>query len=170
MKWIRPVYHYGLALLAALFYRFPSRQIKVVAVTGTKGKTSVTEIENAILEEAGHKTALSNTIRFKIGSDSRPNLYKMSMPGRFFLQRFLRQAVKAGCGYAIMEVTSQGALLHRHRFIDFDALIFTNIAPEHIEAHGSYEKYISAKLAIANSVAESRKKLTILVANADDAQ
>lgn len=159
-----------MAFFSAVIYRFPSHQIKVIAVTGTKGKTSVTEILNAIIEEAGYKTALSNTIRFKIGDQSRNNLYKMSMPGRFFIQKFLRQAVKAGCGYVVMEVTSQGALFHRHRFIDFDALIFTNLAPEHIEAHGSYEKYISAKLAIADVITHSKKKPTILVANTDDVQ
>lgn len=167
---LRPTYHMSMILLAAIIYGFPSRKIKVIAVTGTKGKTSVTEILNAILEEAGYKTAVSNTIRFKIGSDSKPNLYKMSMPGRFFIQKFLRRAVDDGCGYAIMEVTSQGALLHRHKFIDFDALVFTNIAPEHIEAHGSYEKYVSAKLSIADAVTRSGKKPIILVANADDEQ
>ncbi len=167
-KALQPPYHIGMAFLAALIYRFPSRKIKVVAVTGTKGKTSVTEITNAILEEAGFKTALSNTIRFKIGEESTDNLHKMSMPGRFFIQKFLRQAVDAGCGYVVMEVTSQGALFHRHRFIDFDALIFTNIAPEHIEAHGSYENYIKAKLSIAEAVVKSHKEKKILVANADD--
>jgi len=164
----QPVYHAVLSFLAALIYRFPSRRIKVIAVTGTKGKTSVTEIVNAILEEAAYKTALSNTIRFKVAGDSRDNLYKMSMPGRFFVQKFLAQAVKAGCHYAIVETTSQGAILNRHKFIDFDALIFTNIAPEHIEAHGSFENYIKAKLSIADTVVKSKKSKTILVANKDD--
>jgi UDP-N-acetylmuramoyl-L-alanyl-D-glutamate--2,6-diaminopimelate ligase len=157
-----------IAFVGAVVYGFPSKKIKVVAVTGTKGKTSVTEILNAILMEAGYKTALSNTIRFKIGEISVSNDYKMSMPGRFFIQKFLRESVNAGCGYVIMEATSQGALLHRHRFIDFDGLIFTNIAPEHIEAHGSFEKYVAAKLSIADAVAKSSKKTTILVANSDD--
>lgn len=163
-----PAYHFSLAFLSALIYRFPSRYIKVIAATGTKGKSSVTEILNAILEEAGYKTAVSNTIRFKIGEKSERNLYKMSMPGRFFVQRFLRRAVDAKCDYAILEVTSQGAELFRHRFIDFDGLIFTNLAPEHIEAHGSYEKYVAAKLSIADAVVKSKKSKTILVANADD--
>ncbi len=165
---LAPMYHFKLALLGAIIYRFPSRHIKVIAVTGTKGKSSVTEILNAILEEVGFKTAVSNTIRFKIGEKSERNLYKMSMPGRFFVQRFLRKAVDAKCDYAILEVTSQGAELFRHRFIDFDGLIFTNLAPEHIEAHGSYEKYVAAKLSIADAVVKSKKPETILVANADD--
>ena len=163
-----PAYHFSLAFISALIYRFPSRKIKVVAVTGTKGKSSVTEILSVILEEARYKTAVSNTIRFKIGNDSERNLYKMSMPGRFFMQKFLRQAVDAKCDYAVVEATSQGAALFRHRFIDFDALIFTNLAPEHIESHGSYEKYVAAKLSIADAVVKSKKSPTILVANADD--
>lgn len=167
-KALAPTYHFCLAFLGALIYRFPSRKIKVVAVTGTKGKSSVTEILSAILEGAEYTTAVSNTIRFKIGNESLPNLYKMSMPGRFFIQRFLRQAVNAKCDYAILEVTSQGAELFRHRFIDFDALVFTNLAPEHIEAHGSYEKYREAKLKIADAVVNSTKAHAILVANADD--
>lgn len=167
-KRLQPCYHITLAFLGALIYRFPSRKIKVVAVTGTKGKTSVTEMTNAIFEKAGFKTALSNTIRFKIGTESTDNLYKMSMPGRFFIQKFLRDAVNAKCEYVFMEVTSQGAQLNRHRFINFDALIFTNIAPEHIEAHGSFENYVNAKLSIGEAVAKSNKPKTVLVANADD--
>jgi len=165
---LSPIYHFKLAMWGAIIYRFPSRKIKVIAVTGTKGKSSVTEILNAILEEAGYKTAVSNTIRFKVGDVSEPNLYKMSMLGRFFIQKFLRRAVDAKCQYAILEVTSQGAELFRHKFIDFDALIFTNLAPEHIEAHGSYEKYVAAKLSIADAVVKSKKPKTVLVANADD--
>ncbi|HEY9481068.1 MAG TPA: UDP-N-acetylmuramyl-tripeptide synthetase [Candidatus Paceibacterota bacterium] len=168
-RFFQPAYHSFLAFLSALWYRFPSRHIKVIAVTGTKGKSSTTEIVNAILEEAGYKTALSNTIRFKIGTKSRENLYKMSMPGRFFIQRFLRRAVQAGCQYVIMEATSQGALFKRHAFISFDALIFTNIAPEHIEAHGSFENYVQAKLSIAKAVANSSKG-AIFVGNTDDVQ
>ncbi|HVU06473.1 MAG TPA: UDP-N-acetylmuramyl-tripeptide synthetase [Candidatus Paceibacterota bacterium] len=164
----QPAYHISLSFLGAVIYGFPSRRLKVVAVTGTKGKTSVTELVNAILEEAGYETAVSNTIRFKIGKTSEDNLYKMSMPGRFFIQKFLKRAAAAGCTYAVIEVTSQGALLHRHRFICYDALIFTNLAPEHIEAHGSYENYVRAKLAIAEAAAKSTKKRTLLIANADD--
>ena len=169
-KALQPAYHATMAFLGAVIYRFPSRHIKIVAVTGTKGKTSVTEIVNAILEEAGYRTAVSNTIRFKVDGVSTDNLYKMSMPGRFFMQKFLRSAVKAKCDYVVMEVTSQGALLKRHSFIDFNALIFTNMSPEHIEAHGSYEKYLEAKLGIARAVAGSKKEHRIIVANSDDAE
>lgn len=165
---IQPVYHWLLAFIAALRFGFPSRKIKVVFVTGTKGKSTTVEYINAILEAAGYKTALAGTIRFKIGEDSQDNMYKMTIPGRFFVQRFLRRAVNAGCQYAIVEMTSEGAKQFRHLFISLDALVFLNLSPEHIESHGSYEKYVRAKLRLARALEKSRKPRRILVANTDD--
>ncbi|MFZ2038928.1 MAG: UDP-N-acetylmuramoyl-L-alanyl-D-glutamate--2,6-diaminopimelate ligase [Minisyncoccia bacterium] len=165
---LQPIYHWKLAFLAALIYRFPSRKIKVIAITGTKGKTSTAEIINAILEEAGFKTALAGTLRFKIGDDSKNNMYKMTLPGRFFVQKFLRQAVNAKCEYVILEITSQAVVQYRHKFINLDALIFTNLAPEHIESHGSYENYLAAKLEIAKALEKSKKPNRIIVSNSDD--
>jgi len=164
----QPAYHYCFAVLAVLVYRFPSRKIKVVAVTGTKGKTSTAEIVNAILEEAGYRTALAGTLRFKIGDEEERNLYKMTIPGRFFVQRFLRRAVRTKCDWVIIEMTSEGARQFRHKFIDFDALVFTNLSPEHIESHGSFENYKDAKLSIARSLAGSRKRPRIIIANTDN--
>ncbi len=169
-KFVFRIYHYKLALLGAIIYRLPSRSLFVIGVTGTKGKSSTTEILNAILEEAGYKTALSNTIRFKVGDKSRPNLYKMSMPGRFFMQYFLRRAVNADCTHAVIEITSEGARQFRNKWIDLDALIFTNLSPEHIESHGSYEKYRDMKISIARALESSHKPKKYLFLNADDAE
>ncbi len=167
-EFFQPIYHYFLAFLGALIYRLPSKKIKVVAITGTKGKTSTVEFVNAILEEAGFITALAGTLRFKIRNESKPNMYKMTMPGRFFIQRFLRQAVDAHCDYAVIEISSEAAKQYRHKFIDLDALIFTNLAPEHIESHGGYDNYLKAKLSIAHALEKSSKKNKIIVANIDD--
>jgi len=165
---LAPIYHFILALFGAVIYRFPSRQITLIGVTGTKGKTSTVEILNAFLEEAGYKTALAGTLRFKIGKETFENKYKMTMPGRLFMQSFLRKAVNHGCQFAIIEMTSQGVLQSRHRFLSLDALIFTNLAPEHIESHGSYEKYLEAKLEIAKVLERSRKKNKAIISNIDD--
>ncbi len=165
---IKPCYHWSLAFLAAIIYRFPSRKIKVIGVTGTKGKSSTTEIINAILEEAGYTTALSNTIRFKVAETSMANLYKMSMPGRFFGQRFIRKAVSARCDFVILEMTSQGSLQYRHKFIQLDTFVFTNLSPEHIESHGSYENYIQAKINIACEIIKSKKPDRTIIVNGDD--
>ncbi|OGJ56598.1 hypothetical protein A2635_00595 [Candidatus Peribacteria bacterium RIFCSPHIGHO2_01_FULL_51_9] len=163
-------YHFALPHLAAVLFGFPSRKFLVIAVTGTKGKSSVSEMINAILEEAGHKTALINSIRFKIAEKEERNLTRMSMPGRFFIQRFLHDARVAGCTAVILEMTSEGARQHRHRAIDLDALVFTDLAPEHIERHGSYEAYADAKFSIGLQLARSKKNPRVIVANADDEQ
>lgn len=164
----QPAYHLSLAFVAALRYGFPSRRLTVIGVTGTKGKSSVTEITNAIFEEAGYTTAVLGTVRFKIAQREEQNLFKMTMPGRFFVQAFLARAVKAGCTHAIIEMTSEGAKQFRQRFIAMDALIFTNLAPEHIESHGSFEKYAQAKVQIAKTLTRSSKKNRFLVVNIDD--
>ncbi len=90
------------------------------------------------------------------------------MPGRFFTQRFLRKAVKARCDYAIVEMTSQSVLQYRHKFIYPNAFVVTNVSPEHIESHGSYENYLAAKLALVHSLAKSPKKNRVVVVNTDD--
>lgn len=167
---LQPPYHFALALIGALYYRFPSKEITVIGVTGTKGKSTVVELVNAILEADGRSTAVAGTIRFKIGEKSERNMYKMTMPGRFFIHRFLRNAVDAGCDVAVIEMTSQGVLQYRHKFVHLDALIFTNISPEHIESHGSYEKYISAKLELARALEDSQKRPRFIIANKDDDQ
>jgi len=164
---VAPFYNYMLAFFGALLYRFPSRNIFVIGITGTKGKTTTVEIINAILEEAEFKTALAGTLRFKIAESDSRNMFKMTMPGRFHLQKFLRDAVSAGCTHAIIEMTSEGARQFRHKFIYLDALIFTNLSPEHIESHGSYEAYVQAKLKLARALETSPKKEKVLVANAD---
>ncbi|RJR12892.1 UDP-N-acetylmuramyl-tripeptide synthetase [Candidatus Parcubacteria bacterium] len=168
LKRLLSSYHLFLAWFGAVLYGFPARHMIVIGVTGTKGKTSTTEMVNAILEEAGMKTALMNSIRFKTDTDSKRNLTRMSMPGRFFIQRFLYNARKRGCTAAVLEMTSEGARQHRHRFIDLNTLIFTNLAPEHIESHGSLEAYANAKFEIGRELVRSTKRPRSIVANADD--
>jgi len=138
-------YHFSLSYLGAVLYRFPSEKIKVIGVTGTNGKSTVVELTTKILEEAGYKVASLSSIRFKITEKEWPNTLKMTMPGRFKLQKFLRQAVDSGCQYVVLEVTSEGIKQHRHRFINFDTAVFTNLTPEHIEVHGGFENYRAAK-------------------------
>lgn len=168
LRFLMPPYHFLLSILGAIVYRFPSKEITVIGVTGTKGKSTTVELINAILEADGRRTAVAGTIRFKIGEKSERNMSKMTMPGRFFTQRFLRDAVNAGCDIAIIEMTSQAVVQCRHKFIHLDALVFTNLSPEHIESHGSYEKYIAAKLELARALELSQKRPRYMIANRDD--
>jgi UDP-N-acetylmuramoyl-L-alanyl-D-glutamate--2,6-diaminopimelate ligase len=167
---VQGAFHFTIAFLSAIYCGFPSRQLKIVAVTGTKGKTTSAELISAFLEAGGHKTAIVSTLRFKIGGQSKRNLLKMTTPGRGAMQRILREAVKAGCDYAVLELSSEGAKQYRNAFIDLDALVFTNISPEHIESHGSYENYVKAKLSIARALQKSPKADKVIVVNRDDSE
>ncbi len=168
LEWARPPYHFALAYLGNLIYRSPSKELTVIAVTGTKGKSTVVELISNILEADGNKVASLSTIQFKFGDEVERNLFKMTMPGRFFVQHFLRRAVDKGCTHAVLEMTSEGAKQYRHRFIEMNALVFTNLTPEHIESHGSFEKYKAAKLEIAKQLAHSAKQPRFIVSNVDD--
>ncbi len=155
---LKRTYHFLLAYIGAVVYRHPSQELFVIGVTGTKGKSTVLEIIAAGLEAAGEGVALSSSVRVKIGALSKLNLSGNTMPGRFFLQRFMRQAVKGGCGYVLIEVTSEGIRQYRDRFIDFDVAVFNNIHPEHIESHGSFENYLGAKTTFFKDVRTFSKK------------
>jgi UDP-N-acetylmuramoyl-L-alanyl-D-glutamate--2,6-diaminopimelate ligase len=167
-KTIQPAYHYALAYIGAIKFKHPSREITVIGITGTKGKSTTTEILAQILRGAGYQTASLSTIQFTYGDERERNLFKMTMPGMFFIQRFLRKAVDAGCTHAVVEMTSEGAKQFRHKFVEIDALLFTNLTPEHIESHGSFANYKAAKLRLAAAVANSTKRPRTLVSNVDD--
>ena len=165
-----PAYHRTLAFAVAFANGFPAKKLTVIGVTGTKGKSSVSDMLFTVLRHAGYPAAVAGTIRFAINDDSQPNLYKMTMPGRGFIHDFLGRAVKAGCKYAVVEVTSESTMQHRHRYLYMDALVFTNLQKEHIESHGSFENYAKAKQKIGLELAASPKRSRAIIANADDPQ
>ena len=142
---LQPAYHFLLSLAAAVFAGFPSRRLIVIGVTGTAGKTSTVYMIAKMLAAAGYKTGFTSTAVFSDGEKEWLNDKKMTMPGRFFIQKMIRRMVKNGCRYAIIETTSEGIKQFRHRFINYDTLVFTGLYPEHIESHGSFEKYKEAK-------------------------
>ncbi len=167
-KKLLDLYHLWFAVWGAHVYSNPSASLFVVGVTGTKGKSTTSELVRTMLEGAGHKVALASTIHFRIGDDIEPNLFKMTMPGRAYLQRFMRRALDAQCTHVVLEMTSEGAKQFRHKGIELDALIFTNLQPEHLESHGSMEAYGEAKLEIARGLEASPKRPRYMVANIDD--
>lgn len=142
---MQPAYHFLLSLFAALSLRFPSRRLIVIGVTGTAGKTSTVYLIAKMLEVAGYKTGFTSTAIFSDGEKEWLNDKKMTMPGRFFIQRILKRMADNGCRYAVVETTSEGIKQFRHSFINYDIIIFTSLYPEHIESHGSFENYKEAK-------------------------
>lgn len=165
-KFFQPIYHYKLALLGALIYGFPSRKLYIIGVTGTKGKTTTSNLIHHILNSSGHKTGLATTVNFKIGDKEWPNTFKQTMLGRFGLQKLLAQMVREGCKYAVIETSSEGILQYRHKFIDYNAAVFVNLSPEHLERHGGFENYRAEKVKLFEKVA--RKKDGIGIYNLDD--
>ncbi len=160
-------YHKVLAIAANIIYWFPSRKMVVIGVTGTKGKSSTCAMLVRILENTGYVIGSTNTIFFKIGKKEWPNATKQGMPGRFKMQKILRKMSNEGCTHAVVEVTSEGIAQSRHWGIAFNMAIFTNLSPEHIESHGSYEKYRDAKETIFKNLRNDKSKSAIIV-NFDD--
>lgn len=152
------MYHFFLARFAAFFYRYPSEELIVIGVTGTNGKTTTSYLLAKALEASGAKVGLTSTAVLKIGEKEWTNPTKMTMPGRFFLQRSLRRMVQEGCSYAVVETSSQGLIQSRHVGISYDVAVFTNLTPEHLEAHGGFEAYKAAKAILFHHVAQRGPK------------
>ncbi len=138
-------YHYLKAETASIKHANPSKGMIVIGVTGTKGKSSTANFIWAGLSGAGVKTGLQSTANLKIGTAELENRYHMTMPNPFAIQANLKRMAAAGCKIAIVETTSEGILQSRHKGINYDILVFTNLTPEHITSHGTFENYKATK-------------------------
>lgn len=157
------VYFWMYPAIGNLIYGRPSSKLRVIGITGTDGKSSTVILTARLLQAAGYKVGFFSSIAYHDGLTERPNTFKMTMPGRLFLQRFLHTLVGNGCDIAILEVTSEGIKQKRHSFIRFDTVVCTNVTPEHIEAHGGFEAYLKAKQELF------RHRPKTIIVNADDA-
>ncbi len=157
-KPIRNLKHLYYAWYGALEYHHPADCLLVIGITGTSGKSSTTFFLRQILESAGFKVGSLSTIDFYINGEMKLNDQKMTMLGKMQIQKYLREMVNKQCDIAIVETTSEGVVQHRHRFINYDIAMLTNLYPEHIESHGSFKNYKGAKLSFFKHIANLRRK------------
>lgn len=150
--------HWFFALVGALYYRNPSQELLVIGVTGTSGKSTTIFLLRTALEAVGYRVGSLSTIDFYIAGENKLNDQKMTMLGKMKIQKYLREMVDKKCDIALVETTSEGAVQYRHSFINYDVMILTNLYPEHIESHGSFENYKQAKISIFQHVGNSRRK------------
>ena len=155
----------ALAVAAANFYGHPSRKLKVIGITGTNGKTTVSFMVKHILETAGIHAGLLGTIRYEIGDRVLPA--QRTTPESSEVQQFMAQMVRAGCGACVMEVSSHALAQKRVHGVEFDLAVFTNLTQDHLDFHGDMESYFDAKKELFTAVARGSKRgATIL--NIDD--
>ncbi|MFA5211014.1 MAG: UDP-N-acetylmuramyl-tripeptide synthetase [Patescibacteria group bacterium] len=158
-KKIKNFYHFLWAWFGFFIYRNPAKDIFVIGVTGTSGKSSSVYFLRLILENLGFKVGALSTIEFYIDGVQKDNDQKMTMLGKTQIQKYLKEMVKKKCDFAIIEVSSEGVVQNRHKFINFDTILLTNLYPEHLEAHGGFENYKNAKIKFFKDVANSKRKI-----------
>jgi UDP-N-acetylmuramyl-tripeptide synthetase len=168
---LRLFYHQIKAAIAVLIYRFPSRYMNMIAVTGTNGKTTTVNLTAKILEKAGHKVGMASTINYQVGSHKWTNISKQTTMSPFALQKLLRRMVNDGCTHCVLEVSSHAVTQSRILGINFDTAVITNITEDHIEYHGSFQLYLEAKGELFKRLNRSKRKPIIpkiSVLNLDD--
>lgn len=149
----------ALAWLAAAWEGFPSRQLVMIGVTGTDGKTTTSNILHHLLKTAGYKTGLLSTLKAVIGEREEPLALHVTTPEAPVVQHTLRRMVDAGVTHCILESTSHGLAQHRVDAVDFDVAIVTNITHEHLDYHGSYAAYFAAKARLFTALNEDEWRL-----------
>ena len=154
----------ALAFRAAKAWNYPAKKLKIIAITGTKGKTTTAWLLHHILDSAGNKAALLSSVKNKIGQQEFATELTTQHPD--YLHAFFHACVNADMEYVVMEVAAQALSLHRTAGLEFDGIIFTNFAQAHGEFYNSVEEYYAAKVAIFKQV----KAGVPMVINADDAK
>ena len=140
-----PDTRYALALMSAAYFGYPAEKLKIIGITGTKGKTTTTYMIRSILEGVGHKVGLIGTIEAIIGDEKIPAAN--TTPESFTIHQYFARMVEEGCDSVVMEVSSQGLMLHRTAGIPFEIGIFTNLGKDHIgpNEHKDFEDYKRCK-------------------------
>lgn len=169
-KKIEPYGHWGEAILAQLFYGFPARRLKVIGVTGTDGKTSTCSFIKQMLTSSGYKAAMMTTVSvdYGDGTGEHPNPTRMTTVGAFPLVKQLKKIKQAGAEWLVLETTSHALAQHRSWGVPYHLAVMTNLSHEHLDYHGTFEKYKQAKVMLFKQCNRNRKGLKTGVVNADD--
>ena len=158
---VNTFYHLPKAFLAVLYYRYPAKDLTVIGITGTDGKTTTSTVIYEILRQAGKKTALITSVSAKIGGKELSTGLHVTSPDPWELQKLLRYISDKGFNYVVLESTSHGLAQHRLLGCNFKIGAVTNITHEHLDYHGTWKKYLKDK-------ARLFKKAKFAVLNKDD--
>lgn len=143
---LRVSYHYMRGLLAYWMSGNPAKDMIVIGVTGTKGKTTTTNIIAQGLSAAGHKVAMFSTVNMSINGKTVENNMKMTTPSPFVLWQFIAEAKQQGCKYLVLETSSHAIFYHRVHGLHYDVAVLTNIAQDHLDLHKTMQNYVQTKL------------------------
>lgn len=143
---VRVMYHYIRGVLAFWKSGNPAKDMIVIGVTGTKWKTTTTNLIAKWLEKAGHKVAMFSTVNMSINGESRTNEMKMTTPSPFVLWDFISEAKKAGCRYLVLETSSHAIFYNRIYGLRYDTAVLTNISQDHLDLHKTMDNYVATKL------------------------
>lgn len=152
----------AMAAMAAAYYDHPSRELRLVGVTGTNGKTTTATLLYDMFMAMGRKSGLISTVVYRIGEESLVSTH--TTPDAIRLNAMMRQMVDCGCQYCFMEVSSHSLAQHRTHGLHFAGGLFTNLTHDHLDYHGTYKEYIRAK----KSFFDSLDKRSWAVVNIDD--
>ncbi len=143
---LRITYHYVRGVIAFWLSGNPARDMIVIGVTGTKGKTTTTNLIARGLQKAGKKVAMFSTVNMMIDGEIEENNTKMTSPSPFYMWDFLSRAKKAWCEYAVIETSSHALYYHRVHGLRYDAAVLTNIAQDHLDLHKTMDNYVDTKM------------------------
>lgn len=167
-KTIAPLGHKGEAIAYAALNGFPAKGLKVIGVTGTNGKTSTCFIIHKMLTEAGYKTGLMTTVAYGVGDDIKPQVVHMTTVSVPLLNKRIKAMKEQGAEYLVLEVTSHALAQHRVWGVPFSVAVMTNITHEHLDYHGTFEKYRDAKRMLFQQASRNQQGLRVGIVNADD--
>jgi UDP-N-acetylmuramoyl-L-alanyl-D-glutamate--2,6-diaminopimelate ligase len=165
---VEPYGHLSEAVLLNTVHGFPSRGLKVIGVTGTNGKTSTSFLIHRMLHEAGYKVGLMTTVAYGVGDDIKPQVAHMTTVSVPTLLQRIKELKAQGVDWLVLETTSHALAQHRVWGVPYSIAVMTNITHEHLDYHGTFERYVDAKRQLFVQTNKNHKGLQVGIINADD--